>query len=223
MLEEIGAPYELVKLDLSKQENKAPAYLAVHPFGELPALVDGDVTLFESVAICLYLADRFPEKQLAPPLSSPERGRYYQWMVFAEVTLEPVVHEFHLHALLPEDKKARTTPEEIARREARLGEVLKVLDAELNGRECLVGGHFTAADLVMASILSLILGVLSFALPHTPPSGKAGDALPFLRAFGLLKDPSFAIFFGLSFAITIALAFYYGFAGRVRSHAALYC
>jgi nucleoside transporter len=67
--------------------------------------------------------------------------------------------------------------------------------------------------LIMAASLSVLLGVLSFFLPHTPPSGKKGDALPFLRAFGLLKDPSFAIFFGLSFAITIALAFYYGFAG----------
>jgi nucleoside transporter len=63
----------------------------------------------------------------------------------------------------------------------------------------------------MAAGLSAALGVFSLALPHTPPAGKGGDALPFLRAFGLLKDPSFAIFFGLSFAITIALAFYYGF------------
>jgi glutathione S-transferase len=67
LLEELGVPYELVKLDPSKQENKTPAFLALHPFGEIPVLVDGDVTLFESAAICLYLADRFPEKNLAPP------------------------------------------------------------------------------------------------------------------------------------------------------------
>jgi nucleoside transporter len=75
------------------------------------------------------------------------------------------------------------------------------------------GSEATSTPLLMAAGLSLLLGVLSFALPHTPPSGKAGEALPFLRAFGLLRDPSFAIFFLLSFAITIALAFYYGFAG----------
>jgi nucleoside transporter len=71
----------------------------------------------------------------------------------------------------------------------------------------------TSRPLLLAAGLSAVLGVLSFALPHTPPTGKKGDALPFLRAFGLLRDPGFAIFFGISFAITIALAFYYGFAG----------
>src|SRR5216684_3336120 len=72
LLEELEVPYELVKLDLSKQESRTPAYLALHPFGEVPVLVDGDVTLFESSAICLYLADRFPEKRLAPSLGSPD-------------------------------------------------------------------------------------------------------------------------------------------------------
>lgn len=69
----------------------------------------------------------------------------------------------------------------------------------------------TNRPLLLAAGLSVALALFSFALPHTPPSGKKGDALPFLRAFGLLRDSSFAVFFGLSFAITIALAFYYGF------------
>jgi nucleoside transporter len=67
--------------------------------------------------------------------------------------------------------------------------------------------------LLMAAGLSVILGLFSFALPHTPPSGKQGDMFPFVRAFGLLRNPSFGIFFGISFVITIALAFYYTFAG----------
>lgn len=75
------------------------------------------------------------------------------------------------------------------------------------------GSDITNRPILLAAGLSVALGLLSLALPHTPPSGKKGDALPFLRAFGLLSDPSFAIFFGLSFAITIALAFYYSFAG----------
>jgi glutathione S-transferase len=154
LLEELGVPYELVKLDPSKQENKTPAYLAVHPLGDVPALVDGDVTLFESSAICLYLADRFPEKHLAPPPGSTERGYYYQWMLFAEGSIEPVLMEFHKHAQLPEEKKASAhQQEELARHRARMNDVLEVIDAGLNGREFLVGGHFTAADLVMASIL----------------------------------------------------------------------
>jgi glutathione S-transferase len=156
LLEELGVPYELVKLDLSRQENSTPAYLAVHPLGEVPALVDGDVTLLESLAICLYLADRFPEKHLAPVMGSAQRGPYYQWMVFAEVCLEPVVMEFYRHARLSEEKKAHAhSDEELARHRTRLEAVLDVIKVGLGGREVLVGEAFTAADVVMASILHL--------------------------------------------------------------------
>jgi nucleoside transporter len=74
------------------------------------------------------------------------------------------------------------------------------------------GAASTNKPLIMAAVLSAALGLFSFALPHTPPSGKKAEALPFLRAFKLLLDPSFGIFFGISFVITIALAFYYNFA-----------
>jgi len=150
LLEELEVPYELVKLDLSRQENRTPAYLALHPFGEVPVLVDGDVTLFESSAICLYLADRFPEKGLAPPLGSPERGPYLQWMLFAEVTLEPIVLEHYRNAQLPDERKA-----DLSKQRTRLDEVLTVIDTRLGGKEFVAGGSFTAADLVMASILHL--------------------------------------------------------------------
>jgi nucleoside transporter len=75
------------------------------------------------------------------------------------------------------------------------------------------GAITTNKPLLLAAGLSAFLGLFSLVLPHTPPSGKKGDALPFLRAFALLRDPSFGVFFGISFVITIALAFYYGFAG----------
>jgi glutathione S-transferase len=156
LLEELEVPYELVRLDLARQENRTPSYLAVHPLGDLPALVDGEVTLLESLAICLYLADRFPEKQLAPPMGSSERGPYYQWMVFAEVTLDAVVMEFYKHAQLPEEKKASTQAnEELAKHRTRLEAVLDVINVGLGGRDFLVGGAFTAADVVTASILHL--------------------------------------------------------------------
>ena len=72
----------------------------------------------------------------------------------------------------------------------------------------------TNRPLLLAAGLSAALGLFSLALPHTPPTGKAGGGVPFLRAFGLLRDPSFAIFFGVAFAVAIALAFYYGFTGN---------
>jgi len=72
----------------------------------------------------------------------------------------------------------------------------------------------TAYPLYLAGGLSILLGFFSFLLPATPPTGKAGEMLPAIKALGLLKDPSFAIFFGVSFVITIVLAFYYGFTGN---------
>ena len=85
------------------------------------------------------------------------------------------------------------------------------LDYVLGSKEQPVfqSNHF----LLMAAGLSALLGVYSFFLPHTPPSGKPGDALPFVKAMGLFRDSSFAVFFGVSFVITIVLAFYYNFTG----------
>lgn len=156
LLEELGVPYELLKLDLAQQENTSPAYLAVNPLGEVPALVDGDVTLLGALASCLHLADRFPEKHLAPPPGAPERGPYYHWMVFAETSLDSAVMELYGHAQRPEEQKASAPAKEsFEKHRTRLTAVLDVLQAGLGDREFLVGGTFTAADLATASILHL--------------------------------------------------------------------
>ena len=160
LLEELGVPYELVRLDPAKQENRAPSYLALQPdFGDVPALVEGDVTLFESSAICLYLADRFPEKQLAPPVGSADRGYYYQWLLFAEVSIEPEVKAFLEHSRLSEEENGPGPPAggTFAPKHRAHGSRTCCRSSErgLGGGEHLVGGRFTAADLVMASILHL--------------------------------------------------------------------
>lgn len=92
--------------------------------------MDGDITLLDSLAICLHLADRFPEKQLAPPVGSAERGLYYRWMTFAELTLDPVVMEFYRHA---QPSEAKPPDEALARHRARLTAVLDVIHAGLEG------------------------------------------------------------------------------------------
>src|SRR5262249_30062465 len=107
LLEEIGEPYELVRLDLSKAEHKEPGYLKIHPHGAVPAFSDGDLTMFESSAICMYLADKFPQKRLAPPVGSTVRGLYYQWMVYSIATLEPPILQIFLNTvMLPEEKRS---------------------------------------------------------------------------------------------------------------------
>jgi glutathione S-transferase len=89
-------------------------------------------------------------------MGSAERGSYYQWMAFAEVSLDPVVLAFYWHAQLPEEKKASAhANEELAKHGTRLQALLDFIDMGLGDRELLVGGAFTAADVVMASILHL--------------------------------------------------------------------
>ena len=97
LLEELGVPHELVRLPRSLDERKATDYVRIHPHARVPALVDGDMTMFESAAICLYLADKFPEKGLAPAVGTPERGPYLQWMVYSMVTLEPPIAQIYRH------------------------------------------------------------------------------------------------------------------------------
>src|SRR6202521_6324057 len=82
VLEEIGAPYELILVDRNKHAHKSAEYLTLNPTGRIPVLVDGDRFLFEAAAICLHLADRHPEVRLAPPLGSAERGECYKWLMY---------------------------------------------------------------------------------------------------------------------------------------------
>src|SRR6266576_6243541 len=88
MLEEIGQPYctELLEYGTTM---KAPAYLAINPMGKVPAIRHGDTVVTEAAAICAYLADAFPEAELAP--AADERAPYYRWMFFAAGPLEMAV------------------------------------------------------------------------------------------------------------------------------------
>ena len=151
MLEELEVPYELHRLDVTTQENKGAAYRAIHPLGQVPALVDGDVTVFESLAVLLYLADKYPEKGLAPPVGSPLRGAYYTWSVYSMVTVERAVDQVNQHTVrLP---AAERVPAAAEAGRARFREAAEVVDRALDGRPYLIGDGFTAADLMMASVL----------------------------------------------------------------------
>lgn len=163
LLEELEVPYEVVRLNLQQKEHKRPEYLAIHPHGTVPALVDGDLVLMESLGICLYLADKFPEKRLAPSLGSPQRGLYYQWMAYAIATLEPpLIQVFQHSTMLPEEERS---PRELRRGQETFREVAAVLSQALQGKTYLLGEQFTAADIMIGSTLvwASLIGVLE---PH---------------------------------------------------------
>jgi glutathione S-transferase len=167
LLEELGVPYEIVRLNLQAGDARKPEYLKINPNGAVPALVDDDVKLFESAAICEYLADKFPEKRLAPAPGTPARGYYYQWIHFGMSTLEPPLITIFLHTVMKPE--AERIPQLVAPAREQLRGSLAVLDQALAGRTFVVGDDLTSADVVVGSTLAWaqMIGLLDASTPAT--------------------------------------------------------
>jgi glutathione S-transferase len=145
-LEEAGAPYEYVML--TKEEGRSEEHAARHPLSRVPVLENGSGALFESAALCLHIADLYPEAELIPATTAHERGEVYQWSFFAMTELEPAMLRAYTarHAAEPDAEK-------VARADARLAKVARAVAAALDGHDYLVGDRFTIADVVMGGVL----------------------------------------------------------------------
>ena len=148
LLEEIGAPFELVFVDRANGAHKSPEYLKLNPNGQIPVLVDGGFVLYEAAAICLYLADRFPEARLVPPLRTPERGHLYQWLFWCTNTLQAMLMHYFYGERMVDDGDAVAAAQVKKHAEARIGAMLDRLDEQLasHGGDWLLGSTFSAAD-----------------------------------------------------------------------------
>src|SRR5258707_3733843 len=91
LMEETGQPYERVLIDITTGAQRKPEYLAINPMGKVPALRDGDATLAEAAAICTYVAERYPEARLAPPVGSTLRPKHLYWLFFSPGCIEPAM------------------------------------------------------------------------------------------------------------------------------------
>ncbi len=150
-LEEIGAPHKLVKVDLKSGEHRKPEYLKLNPKGRVPVLVEGDRTTSESAAILMHLADRHPEAKLAPAVGTPERARYYQWLLYLTNTVQPTIIEFFHPDWTFEDPAHQAALKASA--EKRVGAMFDYIDAELaKGGPYLTGPTFYACDLFLAML-----------------------------------------------------------------------
>lgn len=105
MLEEVGQPYETVVLDYGTTM-KGAEYLAINPMGKVPAVTHGDALVTECAAICAYLADAFPEANLAPPHGSRLRAPYYRWLFFAAGPVEAAVTNKALQVEVKDEQRA---------------------------------------------------------------------------------------------------------------------
>lgn len=149
LLEELNVPYEDFFLKKAKGELNTAEYRKLNPMGRVPTIIDNETVIFESGAICLYLADKFVEKGLAPKLDSKERAAYLQWMVFSVASLECVVAKMFTFA-----GKTDAQIDEIKSFVKSQCDILKLpLNAVLEKQDYLLASGFSAADIMMAAVI----------------------------------------------------------------------
>lgn len=156
LLEELEVPY-VARVMQYGTTIKSAEYLAVNPMGKVPAIDDDGVVVTEVAAICSYLADKYPEKNLAPALDDPERGSYLRWLFFIAGPMEMA-------------STARAYNWNIDQENAMavgcgmMDDTVDTLEKALQDKPYLCGDRFTAADLLLASYLHW--GLLQKTIPE---------------------------------------------------------
>ncbi|MGP1352563.1 MAG: glutathione S-transferase family protein [Parasphingopyxis sp.] len=157
MLEEVGVPYEQVLLDYGTTM-KGDEYLAINPMGKVPAIKHNGKVVTECAAICAYLAEAFPEAELAPQ-DDAERADYYRWMFFASGPVEQAII----------NRTFGFTPDSEQEAMAGYGNydtAVATLGTAVTGRDYICGDRFTAADVYVGSQIDW--GIQFDTLPKTP-------------------------------------------------------
>ncbi|WP_374659036.1 glutathione S-transferase family protein [Phenylobacterium sp.] len=145
LLEELGAPYEVMKVDIKRAGGEMAGSGArdprnPHPHGQVPALLDGDALIYESAAIALYLTDKFPQVGLGPLVGDAKRGAYLSWLAYYAGVLEPSVTN-HWKGRTASDEGDRQTYDILANH----------LRDTLRASPWLLGDNFSAADILFTS------------------------------------------------------------------------
>jgi glutathione S-transferase len=186
-LEELGVPYEYVELDAKKLEHRTPRHLAINPHGKVPGLVDGELTLFESGAILLYLGDKYGvEKGLWPAGPGQARADAVCWTVWAMAELGNYMMQYLYHGLdTPFSYKSEDRSKACAEyNQSQFIRGLDALQARLQNGEHLLGA-FSLVDIPAASwlLLGTMLGVKLDSHPRVADWLKrCGERAAFKRA-----------------------------------------
>ena len=149
---ELGIPFTEKRLNYTSAEQRSDAYKRINPFSRVPGLECEIGTLFESGAICQFLAERHPQHQLVPEIGSPDRGRYLSWMFFATSTFDPAAFGvFQSTALRPHPERRKLAIEEIQ-------PLLESLSAHVAKNHYVLGTRFSLPDIVLGHALVLLRG-----------------------------------------------------------------
>jgi glutathione S-transferase len=140
MLEELGQPYERVLVDIHDAAARSnSAFRAASPMGKVPALEDGGTRLWDSGAICAYLADQYPGAGLAPAIGHPDRGAYLQWLMYTNSVVEPAMVE----------KFSKAPVSTVGHGWGSFELMLEVLRGGLAPGPWILGAGFCAADVLL--------------------------------------------------------------------------
>jgi glutathione S-transferase len=173
-LEEVGVPYEKVRVHLDKGEQKTPEFLAINPNGKVPALVDGHVKIFESLAILAYLGVKYgADKDMWPTPGSSEHWDAMSWSIWAGAELSPavmdtVVHTCDVSWALPAEQRSTHVADAAKATWARC---LSILDKRLEGRDFMMGRGFTLVDTAVG--LTVGMGAMFAQLPFESKNVEA--------------------------------------------------
>ena len=171
LLEELGVAFELKLVDRAQQAHKSAEYLKLNPNGLIPVLVDGDLVLYETAAICLHLLDTHPQAALAPATGTTARAHFYKWQVWMTNSLQATLILY----FYPERwaDSADGAAQVRAHAESRVGALLDQMEAELARHRgpYLLGEAFSAVDLYALMLCRWTRGFARPArsLPHTGP------------------------------------------------------
>jgi glutathione S-transferase len=149
-LQELGVAFEAVTVNLIAGEHREPAFLKLNPAGKLPVLVDGPLVLTESVAIVLYLADKYPQKHLIPA-DPAARAEVERWLLFTVTELEQPLWRIARHSFIyPAERRL---PAEIALAREDFQPMAAIMQTHLDGKEFVLGDQVSVADFVLAYTL----------------------------------------------------------------------
>lgn len=180
LLEELGSPpHELKVLNMKKGEHKTPEFLAINPMGKVPAIAHGDALVTEVGAIAIYLADLFPEAQLAPVIGDTARGTYLRWIVFNHGAIEPAIAD-RWRKIEPSMASAMSY--------GTYDDTVNALVGAVSGGSYILGERFSAADVVIGSAVRWM--TLFKLLPEKPEFASYIERLTSRPAFksAMAKD-----------------------------------
>lgn len=143
--------FEPIVVDLARGEHRTAGFLAINPNGKVPVLRDGDLTLVESIAICVYLAEKHPEVGLLPPSGTAERALHDQWLFFCATELEQPLWRIRRHTTLYPEGRRLAAEVDLAGEDFEAA--ARVLEAAIGDKSHLVADRLTVADIVTAYTL----------------------------------------------------------------------